>query len=902
MTSNGAAMPAREHMFPVDAFRYAYADTEFYAPLGGVADAGRQFVPSTVPPGWVAETYDIWRAWSSRGVVRRDEGWKVHISARLDRAQEVLDTVAEACFSESVTFKHIRAELFFLTLHHKHGPRQQAGKFCAAYPADEPTARRLMERLAAALGDEEGPYVLTDRRYRDSKTVHYRWGAFRARGRRRPDGGQDWLVHDGFGRDTVDVRGPSFVLPNGIRDPFTRETDLTHQGPIVLGGYEIVRAIRLSNAGGTYEGRAVRTGDRVFIKEARALNGLSWDFSTAQERLRREHRVLAALHAASPGVCPEPLDYFREWEHEFLVTEFLPGTPLNRWTTIHSPILQADRTVDDFEAYYDKCQQILRDLDRALACIHQIGYRFGDVSPANVLVTSEGGARLVDFEAASHRDQPPIRMGTDGYTPPGDLLDSTTFAQDEYGLNALALALLMPLHSVMQRSPGNLRLLRRDLEQRAPVPAWLWRRARRYGPDGDTPVDGRLPDPTALDSRPVESLKWFAGEVRRGVLAMADPDHPVRMFPTVPRGFETNTTCVSYGTAGVLHALHLTGSDVPEQIVARFRRDALAERAELPPGLHVGSAGVAWVLAELGLLDEAIEVLDHADRHPIVGLSTTLGEGIAGVGLAHLAMYRHTDVDSCLQRAAAAGDAILATTEPGSTLGANDAVGLLHGRTGLALFLNYLARDTGEERYREAGRALLHQELDRAISLPDGTLSFPDNAVARPAMPYLYAGSAGVALVLTRYVAGAPDERFVAALPRILSDVDKRCTMLPGLYCGLAGLAFVLAEHAGWAGEASSHEAAVSVATGLVKHAVPHATGVRFLGDGLMRYSAELWSGGAGVLLALHRVLYGAADQFFTLDEASPDGSSPPRCVQTSVFPVAPMSGSFGSPEHSERG
>jgi hypothetical protein len=100
----------------------------------------------------------------------------------------------------------------------------------------------------------------------------------------------------------------------------------------------------------------------------------------------------------------------------------------------------------------------------------------------------------------------------------------------------------------------------------------------------------------------------------------------------------------------------------------------------------------------------------------------------------------------------------------------------------------------------------------------------------------------------------------------VLADADKACTILPGLYSGLAGLAFARAEHADWAGGPADHDAAVRLATGLAKYAIPHPTGVRFLGDELLRYSAELWSGSAGVLLALHRVLHGGADQFFTLD------------------------------------
>lgn len=872
MTGPNRRLASNDHLVDLmEAYGYAIADGDFYAPLSDTSEAGRTFAPSSIPAGWTARSHDVWTVWNAPDVVMPDEGWKVHVSTRVDRAQHVLDTVAEACFSERVSFKHIRTELFFLALHHKHGPRQQAGKFCAAYPVDEAAAARLMDRLAEALRTEEGPYILTDRRYRDSRTVHYRWGAFTSRGRRRPDGTLAFLVRDGFGRDVFDVRGPAFVLPDGIVDPFAPEDTAVHQGTIVLGGsYEILRAIRHSNAGGTYEARDVRTGRAVFVKEARAHTGLGWDRGTAHERLRREHEVLMRIHAAAPDTCPEPLDYFREWEHEFLVTEFVPGSPLNRWIATRSPLLGATRAPADFAAYYGKCEHILEDLEAVLARLHAAGYRFGDLSPTNILIEEDARVRLVDFEAASHRDLPPIPLGTDGYTPPAGQMGTSPFAQDEYGAAAVALALLMPLHSVLQRRPSNLRLLRRDLEERAPVPESLWRRASRYGLGSKTHGEQSLPSPDELDSRPQESLEWLLREVRRGILAMAGANDRPPLFPTVPRGFETNTTCLAYGTAGVLHALRRTGSRIPDDLVARFRRDAVKGYAELPPGLHVGSAGVAWVLADLGFVDEAIELLDHASRHPIVRESTTLGEGLGGVALAQLALHRHTGDLRFLERAAAAGESILAMSDVAATLGENDAVGLLNGRAGLALFLYFLAAETGDERYLNGGTGLLHRELDRSLLLPDGALSFGDDATAWRAMPYLYAGSAGVALVLTRYAALGATERFEVTLPLVLDDVRKRCTVQAGLYCGLAGLAFALAEHASYTGNAADHDAAIAVATGLTKYAVPHPSGVRFVGEGLMRYSAELWSGSAGILLALDRVLHGAADHFFTLDAPLP--------------------------------
>ncbi|WP_405791507.1 class III lanthionine synthetase LanKC [Streptomyces sp. NBC_00029] len=855
----------------LEGFGEALADREYYLPLTSAADPGPRFAPREVPPGVRGAAQGIWTLWGDPRTGLAEQGWKIHVSARLDRAQHVLDTVAGICFSEGVPFKHLSARLFFLFLHHKHAGRAQSGKFCAVYPPDTATARRLLERLSGALDGEEGPYVLTDRRFRDSRTVHYRYGSFGARSRLRADGTREGVVRDGSGREVADLRLPAFQLPPGITDPFVEHEEQPHAGPILIRDYEVTRAVRLSNAGGAYQARDRRTGRTVFVKEARAHNGLVFDGTDAQQRLRHEYRVLRELHAAAPGVGPEPLDHFTEWEHDFLVTEYVAGQPLVGWLSRSSPLARADRTAESVAAYYEACRRLLASLDSSLERLHSAGYRFGDLSPGNVLVTPSGGARLVDFEAASALSAAPSAMGTPGFAPPPGLLraDTDPLLQDRYGMSAVALACLAPFNETAAHAPANLVLLRRDLADLAP-PHDLWQRATAFHLTQDRTEDltgraegqdapgRRLPSPAEPDTDPRGCLERLAEEVTAGLLEMADAGRPDWAFPPSPEAFRTNNVCLAYGTAGVVHALHRAGAPVPEEIRERLRRDTLALRGTLPPGLLVGSAGIARVLAGLGLLDEALDLLRDADDHPLTDSCGTLAGGRAGVGLGWLALYRLTGDHSHLERAAATGERLLRTRDLPATLGAHDARGLLHGRSGLALFLHRLARDTGDARCLEAGRLLLHQELDRTFPLDDGALSISDNAQLTRAMPYLATGAAGVAAVLTRYVATAPDERCAAALPRLVAGIRVSCaTKEAGLYRGLAGLTWFLTEHAELTGTDAARGDAVRAATGLLKYAVPYRRGVRFLGAGSQRFTADLSSGGAGVLLALHRLLAG---------------------------------------------
>jgi lantibiotic modifying enzyme len=180
--------------------------------------------------------------------------------------------------------------------------------------------------------------------------------------------------------------------------------------------------------------------------------------------------------------------------------------------------------------------------------------------------------------------------------------------------------------------------------------------------------------------------------------------------------------------------------------------------------------------------------------------------------------------------------------------------------------LQQLAAATGDDTRLRRGLRLLHAELDRA-GVPDAeALSFPVNDVDKRKMPYVFAGTAGIVLAASRIQAATRDERLTEAMPRLLRGLDLKFTAFPGLCQGLSGLGLALAEHARLAADGRSRERALDVAGGLFKHAVPHASGTRFLGDRSLRLSAELWSGSAGILLFLAQLLDPREDPFFTVD------------------------------------
>lgn len=866
-----AAGPRQEGRTLMPAVDALLADPDFYEPLSS-ADGGTLYLPPPLPEGWRRTQRGVWSSWTAPGDVLADQGWKIHVSSSAGNAQHVLDVVACACLRFGVSFKHLAGQRYFLAMHHKHAGRVQSGKFCALYPSTPRLAGEVMQALERDLAGVAGPYVLTDRRFGSSRCVSYRYGAFLDRSRLEPDGSRTAVLVTADGRETLDERRPAFRLPDGIADPFAPARPLPAEsaesdGAARFGGYTFAAVLQHSNAGGAYRARDAENTE-VFVKEARAHNGYTDADTDAGTRLEREFLLLQALHERAPGLCPAPRDHFAYWEHTYLVTEFVPGTMLSTWAVAASPLIRPEPTPEQVRDYYRRCLAIVSALGDAVARLHELGYAFGDLSPRNVLVDEQDRPRLIDFESArrlaGHASAPP--PGTPGFIPP-ELLDPRTRDTvdprhvDRYALSSIALALLAPLHHVADRNPAALGHLRADLGDVLAPPAALWKVATRFRPAPSRTVS---PEPAQLRAEPVRWLGRLRDATANSLEALAAPEHPVRIYPTTPEGYRSNTRCVAHGTAGVLHALHAAGRDVDPAILRRLRDASLREKDDTAPGLLYGNAGIAWVLTELGEPEAAEVLLEAATGHRITRETASLGGGAAGVAMVWLSLYCRDGDERRLREA----HRLLTSTASFAATGTSSGDGgWALGRAGTALALYYLAALCGELDHLERGAALLRDELaGYGTAVQGGALAFRVSDKDRRIVPYLKSGSAGYAHVLARYSALAPEPELCAALEGCLRALDIRITATPGLFDGQAGMALVLADIAELCDRPELAASARRSAIALVKHAVPHDDGARWPGGPGLRLSADLATGGAGVLLALSRVLGQAGDPLFTLD------------------------------------
>lgn len=870
---------------------YLVADRRFYEPIERrpiqTADFV-DFVRARIDSGWGLFQKSVWINCHAFKNELPLQGWKIHVSTTPKDSRKLFETVASYLIAKEISFKFLADARTLRMTGSKTWSRGASGKFFTIYPVNFEQFKSLLAELDPLTRGFEGPYILSDRRCRDSKVLHYRYGGIRPNHRLQADGSERAVLVAPDGREIEDARGPQYRLPDWESEPFPYEEEESSIAGLCGGRFTVAKAIHFSNTGGVYLALDGTTGKKVVLKEARARVHSNSDAVDAAQMLRNEHSVLETI--AHLGVAPRPLALFQEWEHLFLAEEYLEGyIPIRNDSAKGCLFLETRPTREGVAAYVKRELEVALKVALIVEALHGSGVIWGDISFNNILIHPETlDVKIIDLESAQtaavseHQ-----RMFTPGFADPRRLSTAPATVEDDYyGVGAVLLFLLTHSNGLLHLKPAAARQALGEMARDFGLPSEI-----------DALVAALTHEKPACRPRPSEAISKVLAtlgpigelmfstnpaamefsradlaEMVRFIKVNADLHRKDRLFPADAQVFQTNPISLAHGAAGVLFALNKVEGAVSPDLVDWLMR-ATERAGALPPGLHSGSAGVAWTLLELGREAEACAVLARSEGHPLLATAADLSSGLAGWGMTQLRFSRTFPGGAHLANAEKAGRRLLELAqerEGGLCWPDKDGVvhhGLHFGSSGVALFFLHLSRALPSAEFERAAVRALDFDLFHAVERPEGGLSWPrSDANLSIVSPYLKNGTAGVGAVCLRFWSALKNSRYLGFVERMHADCDRKYTVFPGRNDGLAGIGEFLLDAYLMTGDEKYLNSARRAASGLKLFAFSQPEGTAFPGNGLARVSCDLSTGSAGVLLFLDRLIHPRPVDFM-LDE-----------------------------------
>lgn len=162
---------------------FCLADEHFYETpdrLTGAAGAASALFPVArreTPAEWVDAWSGDWRRLQPLADRRwPEQGWRIHVSARLDNADRVGTYIWDYCVPRGIPFTFVPGKQLLHLRNSKYASRTISGKLATLYPRDDAMLHTVLRELGGQLAAEEGPYILTDLRRRGGP-LHVRYGA-----------------------------------------------------------------------------------------------------------------------------------------------------------------------------------------------------------------------------------------------------------------------------------------------------------------------------------------------------------------------------------------------------------------------------------------------------------------------------------------------------------------------------------------------------------------------------------------------------------------------------------------------------------------------------------------------------------------------------------------------------
>ncbi|ATQ35327.1 serine/threonine protein kinase [Mesoplasma entomophilum] len=326
-------------------------------------------------------------------------GWKIHLSANLKNYKKLLNITKKICFKFNLNFKYQTSYKKIIEDSQKHTNKFSTGKFITIYCLNQKQFINIINILYSKTKEIEGPFIFSDRRFKDSKCIYYRYGILK---------GENCYV---FGEERlIEMKKNQYYSENltkpfylNKKDPLEREYKKYNFYKLkkLNKEYFIKNIIKENNSGNVYMGY-LENKKKIIIREFRPNTLLVKKNIDSLYFAKNLEKVQYKCNLLNKSISPKLIDSFYEWENYYIIEEFIEGINLNQWVMTNNPFIcnQNNPSNKEIKNYVSKSLEIFQKIVNKIKILKDNKIIHGDLKLDNIMIKNDEPI-LIDFESSN---------------------------------------------------------------------------------------------------------------------------------------------------------------------------------------------------------------------------------------------------------------------------------------------------------------------------------------------------------------------------------------------------------------------------------------------------------------------------------------------------------------------
>lgn len=319
-------------------------------------------------------------------------GFKIHISATFENYKTIVEAAIPFLDKEKIAYKFIENESDIFYNFSVFEDAAESGKLITIYPQPH-QFREVVEKLYQILPREaEGIYILSDRNYKDSSILFYRFGLIQYSSTSFQEGIPTLTTIEGD--IWQDYQKTYFDLPPWIDDI---QEEIVEEEGYLEKNYEVLDSLHNSNGGNIYLCQDKKFSSLVVLKESRP-HILSFQNIEKRELRQKEYDITIRLQELGVENILRPVECVDEWINRYFIYNYIEGENLldickefgiNAYSRSHK-----SKNLRLFNQFLS----LVKSLSTQINYFHSKQLILNDIHPENFIMDSSGKIHFIDLE------------------------------------------------------------------------------------------------------------------------------------------------------------------------------------------------------------------------------------------------------------------------------------------------------------------------------------------------------------------------------------------------------------------------------------------------------------------------------------------------------------------------